>query len=464
MKIFQIERNSDCPCGSGRKYKRCCQGRVDDATRRISQAVGVGSFTAEGLEVIETLGFLCGLQAEGGHMPAPERLGQLLQEAWDEEDEIQYNQDEGALSALSMAFQVLLGEKHQLRSIRIPVWQFELEFGQEYESEDEEIELIKEIIDYLVGPGGREFMTEALKCTGMSLLYDDYTDGELKTLLAALGWLVVDDTRDLFLFSVLYKTRSDLMVAAQKVTEIMEKYGEDDQEELYQEMRSILFNYPVYDQMLSDKADDDINFVMEAVANDELNLDVSLFSVLQGIYVMISKAAESSEALLSSEDPPTGTLKALAPMEEVLFPGGEYRFFFPEVLGCLDRELRETDNSELRDSLNEFLFFLILLSDTKQIAIIKYLHVRCICAYLGRLPVFLPEADLEFKVPADYCDQNIIEKYACYLGSRDMTEEAVYVRNAFETLGEQAQQEAFLYEDEVIDFARLLLEEDEEEE
>jgi hypothetical protein len=306
-------------------------------------------------------------------------------------------------------------------------------------------------------------MTEALKCTGMSLLYDDYTDGELKTLLAALGWLVVDDTRDLFLFSVLYKTRSDLMVAAQKVTEIMEKYGEDDQEELYQEMRSILFNYPVYDQMLSDKADDDINFVMEAVANDELNLDVSLFSVLQGIYAMISKAAESSEALLSSEDLPTGTLKALAPMEEVLFPGGEYRFFFPEILGCLDRELRETDNSELRDSLNEFLFFLILLSDTKQIAIIKYLHVRCICAYLGRLPVFLPEADLEFKVPADYCDQNIIEKYACYLGSRDMTEEAVYVRNAFETLGEQAQQEAFLYEDEVIDFARLLLEEDEEE-
>lgn len=195
MKIFQIERNSDCPCGSGRKYKRCCQGRVDDATRRISQAVGVGSFTAEGLEVIETLGFLCGLQAEGGHMPAPERLGQLLQEAWDEEDEIQYNQDEGALSALSMAFQVLLGEKHQLRSIRIPVWQFELEFGQEYESEDEEIELIKEIIDYLVDPGGREFMTEALKCTGMSLLYDDYTDGELKTLLAALGWLVVDKKR-----------------------------------------------------------------------------------------------------------------------------------------------------------------------------------------------------------------------------------------------------------------------------
>jgi hypothetical protein len=464
MKIFQIERNSDCPCGSGRKYKKCCQGRVEDATHCISHTVGIGSFTAEGLEVIETLGFLCGLQAEDGHMPAPERLGQLLEEAWDEEDEIQLRRDEGAISALSMAFQVLLGEKHQLRLIRIPVWQYELEFGQEYESEDEEVELIKEIIDYMVGPGGREFMTEALKCIGMSLLYDDYTDGELKTLLAALGWLVIDDTRDLFLFSVLYKTRSDLVVAAQKITEIMEKYGEDDQEELYQEMRSILFNYPVYDQMLSDKADGDINFVIEAVANDELKLDVPLYSVLQGIYAMISKAVESSDALFSSEDLSAGTLKALAPMEEVLFPGGEYRFFFPEVLSCLDRELRETDDDELRDSLNEFMFFLILLSDTKQIAIIKYLHVRCICAYLGRLPVILPEADLEFKVPADYCDQNLIEKYACYLESQDMKEEAVYVRNAFETLGEQAEKEAFLYEDEVIDFAKLLLEEGEEEE
>ncbi len=45
----------------------------------------------------------------------------------------------------------------------------------------------------------------------------------------------------------------------------------------------------------------------------------------------------------------------------------------------------------------------------------------------------MPEADLEFKVPADYCDQSLIEKYACYLESQDMMEEVVYVRSAFET-------------------------------
>lgn len=68
MKIFQTERNSTCPCGSGRKFKKCCQGRVEEATRRIRQAVssGGGGFTPEGLEVIETLGFCVGCRRRMG--------------------------------------------------------------------------------------------------------------------------------------------------------------------------------------------------------------------------------------------------------------------------------------------------------------------------------------------------------------------------------------------------------------
>ncbi|MGB4043228.1 MAG: SEC-C metal-binding domain-containing protein, partial [Thermacetogeniaceae bacterium] len=126
MRIFNLERNSICPCGSGRKYKKCCQSRVDEAAHRISQAVGTGGFTAEGLEVIETLAVLCGLQAEEGHPPAPEKVGRLLHEAWEEEERLRNSFDEGALTALSMRVQVLLGEKHQLRTIRIPVWRFGL--------------------------------------------------------------------------------------------------------------------------------------------------------------------------------------------------------------------------------------------------------------------------------------------------------------------------------------------------
>lgn len=458
MKIFQIERNDNCPCGSGRKFKRCCQDQVEDATRRIIYAMGVGSFTAQGLEVIETLGFICGLQAEDGHMPEPERLGRLLKETWEEEEKIQLSQDEGALGALSMAFQVLLGEKHQLGLIRIPVWQFEPESESQGEAED--AELIDGIIEYMGGPGGRMFITDAVNSIGMSLLYDDYTDGELKTLLAALSWLVVDESRDLFLGSVLYKTKSDLVAASEKIDKVMDEYGDDDSQ-IYQEMRSIFYNYPVYDQMMSDRMDGDINFVMDAVANGGLKIEVPLYSVLGGIYAMVSKLVESFNAKYS---PRGSSQENLPPLEEVLFAGGEYHFYFPEVVSCFDKALKETEDSEFEDALNSLLFFLILSSDTKQLAIIKFLYVRCVCTYLSRFPVILPEADLEFKVPGDYCDQKLIEHYACYLESQDMKMEAIHVRDVLKTLGEQAEKEAFLYEDEVINYARLLLDEGEEEE
>jgi hypothetical protein len=27
--VFKIGRNNDCPCGSGKKYKKCCIGTID---------------------------------------------------------------------------------------------------------------------------------------------------------------------------------------------------------------------------------------------------------------------------------------------------------------------------------------------------------------------------------------------------------------------------------------------------
>ncbi|MDP3044148.1 MAG: SEC-C metal-binding domain-containing protein, partial [Bacillota bacterium] len=34
LNLFKIERNSPCECGSGRKYKRCCMGAVDELLSR----------------------------------------------------------------------------------------------------------------------------------------------------------------------------------------------------------------------------------------------------------------------------------------------------------------------------------------------------------------------------------------------------------------------------------------------
>ncbi|MEW8959299.1 MAG: SEC-C metal-binding domain-containing protein [Moorella sp. (in: firmicutes)] len=37
-----LQRNDDCPCGSGRKYKKCCLSRVEKANRIIKSGSRAG--------------------------------------------------------------------------------------------------------------------------------------------------------------------------------------------------------------------------------------------------------------------------------------------------------------------------------------------------------------------------------------------------------------------------------------
>jgi hypothetical protein len=450
MKIFQTERNSDCPCGSGRKFKKCCQERVGEATRRISQTVGMESITAEGLDVIETLGFLCGLRAEDGHMPSPETLGRLLNEAWDEVEQISEIEDEGALSALSLRVQVLLGEKHKLRAIRVPVWQFE------FEKDDNtgDNELFHEIVDYLGGPLGRIFIIEAVDSIGMSLLYDDYSDEDIKTLLIALGWLVIDDTRNFFLYTVLHKTAADLAAAEEELDKIRDKYEDANNEELYQELRSLLRRYPVYDQMLSENMKGDIKKTLSAVAGGKLKIETPLYSVLGGISAMLSKLIDMLDTVAAQR---RLTAENLPLLEETLFAEGEFRFFFPELTNCLDKAAKESEDSELRDCVNNSLFFLILLSDRKQVAVVKLLYVYCICSFISKLPVAVPGSDIEFRVLGDFYDQPLIERYACHLEFLEMFEEAEHVRDVFRKMGEEEKRKIDLHEDELIELTGSIL-------
>lgn len=120
MQIYQVERNDFCPCGSERKYKKCCLPAVEEATRAVGRAVGP-NLTAYGKEVVNTLGFICGLKwDEGARPPEFERVGRLLKEAWEEEEEAMEEPGGERLDGISSRFAKLLREKPCLRSVRIP--------------------------------------------------------------------------------------------------------------------------------------------------------------------------------------------------------------------------------------------------------------------------------------------------------------------------------------------------------
>jgi len=52
MRARDIDRNAPCPCGSKRKFKRCCAARLERRERRIARVGrGVGIALALGLGI-----------------------------------------------------------------------------------------------------------------------------------------------------------------------------------------------------------------------------------------------------------------------------------------------------------------------------------------------------------------------------------------------------------------------------
>jgi hypothetical protein len=219
---------------------------------------------------------------------------------------------------------------------------------------------------------------------------------------------------------------------------------------MYQELRSVMRQYPAYDQMLSDNLRDDIGLVMSAVAEGELKIEVPLYSVLGGIYAVFSKLTEILKNLHSRPS-------LSPPLEETLFADGEYHYFFPQVIEALQRAMMETEDEQYRDALDGLLFFLVLLSDTRQIKVIKLLYINCVRSYVSDLPVDLPEANVEFVAVSDYCDRGLIERYASHLESLEMLEEATHVRDVFNTMGEKAGQDVGVFTDELIELAKSVM-------
>ncbi|MDI6907726.1 MAG: SEC-C metal-binding domain-containing protein [Thermoanaerobacterales bacterium] len=72
--FFEVGRNDPCECGSGRKYKRCCKGRVDEYVRRWR-----GRWDWVEPPLLDALSLACGLRPdEDDRPPDPGKVEEAL--------------------------------------------------------------------------------------------------------------------------------------------------------------------------------------------------------------------------------------------------------------------------------------------------------------------------------------------------------------------------------------------------
>jgi hypothetical protein len=58
MATAKIGRNTPCPCGSGKKYKQCCEGKAAERSNVVTKWIAV---VVVGLIALGTIGFLASL-------------------------------------------------------------------------------------------------------------------------------------------------------------------------------------------------------------------------------------------------------------------------------------------------------------------------------------------------------------------------------------------------------------------
>lgn len=449
MKVYKISRNDLCICGSGEKYKKCCMFQVEEATKKINEAVKELDYTSAKNDIVETLGFVCGLKTriEGEKIPDAGLLGKLLAEVWQTEIAVIKKGDllRDVFQRFSKDFQDILGTKRFLRGLRIPAKILQEADPDNSESKEAWAEKVLKQINEL----SAELVPRTVEAMAFSLHHEEYNEEELKALLLGLSWVVGDDTKEFFFLSLLEKTEEDLYLAQQEMQRILQ---EEDEEDQYSKLNQLMQRYPVYDDMLSNNILTKVAPAYEAITKKELELEMPFYSFIEGFYALISWVGDGVARLMAEkqqeEQAAEGTcscdkcnlknlekeVSSTVNMNELhkrlfdeIFWQEEVTYFVPALVTALEK-VKDKVEGELADSVKHLISSLTMIVCAAQMNVAEYLYLFFVSLFLNNVPGRFPDTGWPIEKVASLMDEELINHYCNYLEEQEMNDEAAYVR------------------------------------
>lgn len=430
VQIFRIERNDPCPCGSGRKYKKCCLARVEEVGRILNQAAGPG-VTASGRQILTALAFICGMKIEEEAVPPdPERVGRLLREVWEEEaDALETGSDE--VEEITGRLVRLLQEKEYLRDIRLPA---ELLYEMNEKSKTGE----KGVDDFLAETpellaNDFRFFVEAVYCIAFSLRNDRYTDPELKTLLLGVGFLVDDACRHIFTAAVAVATALEIKEAQEKIKTIFEDAeGYNPEAEL--EFLDFVSQHPFYGEYLHGKLMEDSQPFLTAVKENKVKLVPPFYAVIQGFYAFVTKVLACLPAAVTKRVMGDSVFR-FQWAAECLWENEEAEYFLPALLGVLADQVETAPEEELALAAEALLMAVKLSVFLDKPDLLEMLYTACLHGFISSLPA---GTDITVTSIGDLLDEQFVARYAEWLKEQGKTKEGEYVWQQFQLLHKDA--------------------------
>jgi hypothetical protein len=430
MKIYEIGRNDPCYCGSGKKYKKCCLPRVEEATRKISKAVEGIAYTPGKAEIVETLGFVCGVKiGEEVRLPDPDQIGRLLRETWEEEVKLRES-EEGDSSSLTQRFEKLLDTKESLRELRLPASIF---WSKQDDAEEEEESLVRKKLQSLMAARS-EFLPWAAEVMALSLQHEDYTEEELRELLRGFSWAVDNVSNELFFAALFRRTAEDLRIAHGELERILRQESADEEGPFpVEEVQKIMERYRVYDELVSMNVLEETRPAYKAILDGKLVLEVPFYSVAAGVYSFLYRAREYMASLVEKGFCSENIMQIFRVLADVFdaFWEEEALFFIPEAVRALERVSRAVADEELAVALEKLSKHISLPVVSGQLRLTEHLYSSCVINLCAKEPITIPDPGWTVETFGDLLSQKFVENYCQFLKSQGKLEEAEHVEKQY---------------------------------
>jgi len=315
--LLNLERNEPCLCGSGRKYKRCCLDRVEEARASIRRAVKL-PFPAQVAAISELLGAAVGLEGEAEDIPLPLEEAMEAVSSLEQAFTREKGPDESLFGALHDSLLEALKTHSELKLVR-------------YDPDD-----LLRVLNEALARAGAERETSApppspeseepsggqraAEETVRRLWSPEFRERFSLDLLAALrsgptpdqaagivwgAWCLADSrqpSENPFCLAVFDATFEDLAEAEQKLEALDKGDGAADRAKWAQDLAAILREHPVMDQRMSRLVLEETAEALSALRDGRLRLTLPAWAPLGGLVYIVRHMEKLKTELLNSGD------------------------------------------------------------------------------------------------------------------------------------------------------------------
>ncbi|KHO63038.1 zinc chelation protein SecC [Thermoanaerobacter sp. YS13] len=429
-KIFDIDRNDECICGSGKKYKKCCLPNIEKIEKNLLKEIEKDDvFLPYDYEFIRILSVMYGIKLDSKNEAVNvEKLKVLLIESLRERkqqlEELNEENEDEITEELFRKIVSIFRKNEELKDLRVPVT-----FIMNVDLDNEEE--MERVLDKI---SNTSFLENYLLNLAYSLRTEKFTEEEMKNIFIWLSIAFIDKTYKIFTTPILEATEFDLIDGEDELEKVLNDAEKLPQDLINKKVMEIFYKYPIFAEYLSAnmfmEMGDDLNYILDP----EMEIEIPFYVFYIFYLKFLTKAAELFKKKNTKQQELFDSIFDEV-IDEIFDEDIVAEKVYSSILGKIVEIEKTTKNNDLKEKLQNILEFLAIPTNF-QINLMKIRFVISLSKYVNNLPQRINDSDMILENLEQLLSRKFFNEYMAYLESKDF-EEAQYLKQLYNKIEEQ---------------------------